>query len=192
MSVARIATVCASDFLRSSPVAPTPETLTLFTATSLLATWLVLISSDLRRRSRWVQQNPRKVLLALGVLTGSAAWGLQNWIVDQPQRLLKGSDAAFRSFGVHPLLGGDQTPTWLGYIVFFGCLMAWYHWGHDTSLRRSRQLSLGRLLTVGFCAWLLTTIFAFPQSLGIMWGVTISAAVQLATPWRPAMAVSED
>lgn len=181
-----VATVCAADFLRTPSTLPAPETLTLFTVTSLIATWLVLIGGDLRRRSRWVQLNSRKSALVLGTVMGSTAWGLHHWLVQEPQSLLRGSDAAFRSLGIHQLLGADQTPTWLGYVVFFGGMMVWYHWWHDISPQRSRQLSIGRLLTAGFCAWLLTSIFAFPQGLGVMWALTISAAVQLATPWRPA------
>jgi hypothetical protein len=70
----------------------------------------------------------------------------------------------------------------LGFAVFFGGMMFWHRWWQDMSPKRKRQLSIGRLATSAVAAWFLTIIFAFPQTPAILWALTISAAVQLATP----------
>jgi len=180
-----VATVYAAEFVHRSPVPPSSELMTLVAATSLAATWLILIAGHLRRRSSFVLHHPRTTLLLLGTLVGSAAYGLNQVLILEPSSVLSSSSALFHSLGIHPLIHGDRSPTWLGYIVFFGGLMLWYHWWHDISPQRTRQMSFGRLGTAAFCAWLLTCLFAFPQGLALMWAVSISAAVQLATPWSP-------
>jgi hypothetical protein len=176
--------IFASEFLQRRPQTPTPEFMAMFTTTSLVATWLVLIANQLQHRWSWVKRNPRKTFLAAGVLLGTIASSLDQYLlVDYAQ---SGRFApAFRTVGVHSLLDPDMSPTWLGYAVFFGGLMFIRRWSQDMSPKRNRQLSFGRLVTCGLAAWLVTVMFAFPQWPAILWAVTISAAVQLATPWAP-------
>jgi hypothetical protein len=100
----------------------------------------------------------------------------QNYFARQP---------AFRSLGVHPLAAGGTNPTWLGYVVFFGGMMFLHRWWVDMDPQRKHRLSVGRLLTAGLAAWLMTVFFAFPEWPAILWAATISASVQLASPWSP-------
>lgn len=179
-----VGAILASEFLQRRPQTPTPEFMAMFTATSLAGTWLILFANQLQQRSTWVKRNPRKTFLAAGMLLATIASSLHQYLlVDYAQPGRFGS--AFRNIGVHSLVDPSTNPTWLGYAVFFGGLLFWRGWSQDMSPRRNRQLSFGRLVTCGFAAWLLTVMFAFPQGPAILWAVTISAAVQLATPLAP-------
>jgi serine/threonine protein kinase len=182
-SLFSVGALLASEFFQRNPQPPSAEFLTLFTATSLAATWLVLMAGQFRRRFQLLERNPRRTFLVVGFLAGAIAFGLQQYLlVDFAMPLYKYSPA-FKTVGIHRLIEWDMNPTWLGYAVFFGGLLFWHRWWLDMSARRHRQLSFGRLGTAAIAAWLLTMIFAFPQWPAILWAITISASVQLATPW---------
>ena len=173
-------TILSTEFFRRHPHPPEPEFLAMATATSLLATWLIVLTSRLSRQFAILRRHPRKVYLLVGLLTGALAYGLDQYLlVDLHTKL---GSAAFNSIGVHRLMDSDMSPTWLGYSIFFGGILFWHRWWQDLSPRRSRPVSVGRLCTAGFAAWLLTVFFAFPQWPAVVWVVATSAAVQLASP----------
>jgi hypothetical protein len=179
-----VGSLFATEFFQRHPQSPSPEFLAMSTAISLAATWLVLLTGQLSRKVTWLQKNPRKTFLAVGLLLGALSYGLDQYLLldySSPA----GYSPAFRSIGVHRLVEANMNPSWLGYSVFFGGILFWHRWWQDMSAKRSHQISFGRLLTAGFAAWLFTTFFAFPQWPAILWTVTISAAVQLATPLAP-------
>ena len=174
-----------TEFFQRIPQPPSAEFLTLFTATSMAATWLVLLTGQLRRRFTWLEKNPRKTFLVVGILVGAIAFGLDQYLLVEYSKPSFSYSPAFKSLGIHRLIEWDMNPTWLGYTVVFGGIMFWHRWWLDMSARRHRQLSFGRLGTAAIAAWLLTVVFAFPQWPAILWAVTISASIQLATPWSP-------
>lgn len=178
-----VGTLMSTEFFQKSPQAPSPEFLTLFVSTSLAATWLVLLGSQLRQRVRWLEKKPRTLSLAVGALIGTVAYGLDQYLLAEFDGYAVRYSPAFRSLGVHPLSDVSLNPTMLGYVIFFAGLVYFQGWWFDTSRHRNRQLSLGQLFTAGIVGWLMTVVFAFPQWPAVLWAVSISAAVQLATPW---------
>jgi hypothetical protein len=157
----------------------------MFTATSFVATWIVLITGQLMRRGNWFEKNSRKTFLAAGIVIGSAACLLDQFLlVDFSSQAFRYSPA-YRTLGVRPLTEPGMNPTWLGYVVFFGGVMFLHQWRYDVSARRQIRFSLGRMATAGIFAWLMTILFAFPQWPGILWAAVISAAVQLSSSWSP-------
>lgn len=180
----------SSEFFQRSPQTPSPEFVALFTATSLAATWMILLAGQLRHRSAWLKRNPRKAFLAVGILLGSLAYGLDQYLLVDFANPSSHDSPVFKSLGVHRLTESGMNPTWLGYTVFFGGIMALHRWRSDMSPKRSRQLSFGRLATAGIAAWLLTVMFAFPQWPAVLWAVAISAAVQLSAPWHSGRTLS--
>lgn len=158
----------------------TPEFCTLFTLISLIAAWLILCVHQIRNHSRWVKLNSRKTNLLVGIIVGGLAGVMHQYLlVDMAPS--PGYSPAFSSLGVHRLVEG-MNPTILGYVLFFGGVMFLHRWALDLSPARLKQLQLPRLAAAGFIAWILTNLFAFPQTPGVLWAVVISAAVQLATP----------
>jgi serine/threonine protein kinase len=173
--------IFAPEFFQRIPKAPTAEFVAMFTTTSLAATWLLLLANQARERWTWWQRNPRKSFFAIGLLLATVAYFLDQYLLVDYFNSARYSPAV-RSLGVHPLINSEMHPTWLGFAVFFGGMMFWHRWWQDMSPKRKRQLSIGRLATSAVAAWFLTIIFAFPQTPAILWALTISAAVQLATP----------
>lgn len=178
-----IGTLLSLDFFRKSPGQLSPEFLAMFVTTSLVATWSILLAVQLGRHSLWIEKNARKTGLAIGAFLGSIAFGLDRYLMLDFGNFAKTNSPAFRSIGVHRLIESNLSPTLLGYVVFFGCFLFLHSWWHDASPRRSLQLSFSRLGAAAVTAWLLTLAISFPLWPAILWAVTISAAVQLATPW---------
>jgi hypothetical protein len=184
-SLISVGALLSAEFVQKSPKLIAPDFMAMFTATSIVATWLVLLSGKLIRKDSWFEKNPRKAFLGVGVLTGLAAYVLQQFLIVDFSNQMFGYSAAYRTIGVHPLIEREMNPTWLGYIVFFGGLMFWHRWWKDMTLQRTKRVSLGRIATAGLAAWLLTFLFAFPPEPAILWAVTISFAVQLSSTWSP-------
>jgi eukaryotic-like serine/threonine-protein kinase len=174
----------AGEFLKRGPMLPTVEMMALFMATTMAGAWALVIASQCARRTSWGDRHPRLVNLIAGVLVGSLAFGLDEFLrVDYQRTGLPQS--AFQSLGVHPLTVDRINPTWLGYVVFFGGLFYFRRWCLDVDPQRPKRFSLSRLVTAGLTAFLMTVFFEFPASPAMLWAVTLSATVQLATPWTP-------
>ncbi|MFO1045281.1 MAG: protein kinase [Planctomycetaceae bacterium] len=174
------------DFFRATTQSLTPEFVTMFVTISVIGTWLVLACEQLRQRNDRVKRNSRKTFLMAGLLTGLAAYGLDQYLLVEFTRAA-GYSPVFARIGIHPLMDSGMNPSLLGYLVFFGGFLFIYRYWEDMNPRRPRQLSVGRLLTAAITAWLMTIVFAFPQWPAVFWAVTMSAAVQLASPWTAAV-----
>ena len=174
----------AEEFLYRRPSPPSVEMMTLFMATTMAGGWALVIANQCARRTSWGDRHPRLVNLIAGVLVGSVAFGLDEFLrVDYLRSGLPQS--AFQSLGVHPLTVDRLNPTWLGYTVFFGGLCFFRRWSLDMDPQRPKRLSLGRLFSAGLTAFLVTVFFEFPATHAMLWAVTLSATVQLASPWSP-------
>jgi len=178
-----VGTILTAEFFRKTPSLVSPEFLAMFITMSLAATWLILLAAKLGQRSEFGQRNPRRTGLIMGVLLGSLAYSLDRFLMLDFGNMSHTNSPAFQSIGVHRLVETNLSPSWLGYVVFFGCFLFVYGWWQDVSPRRKLQLSIGRLVTAAVVAWLLTFVLAFPLWPALLWAITISAAVQLATPW---------
>ena len=69
--------------------------------------------------------------------------------------------------------------------MFFGVLMSirrW--WWHTDSFRPARFRIMSLLLTM-LCAWVLSTIFVFPNTWAVVWAAVVSSVVQLSSVWTP-------
>jgi len=174
----------SEEFLNRSSGLPSSEMMALFTATTMTGAWALVIASQCARRTSWGDRHPRLTNLIAGVLVGSLAFGLGEFLrVDFQRTGLPQS--AFQSLGVHPLTVDRLNPTWLGYAVFFGGLFFFRRWWRDADPQRPKRFGLGRLFTAGLTAFLLTVFFEFPVRPALLWAVTLSTTVQLASPWSP-------
>lgn len=178
-----IGTLLTGEFFRKSPAQLSPEFFAMFVTTSLVATWFILVAVQLGRHVPWIEQNSRKTGLATGAMLGCLAYGLDRYLMLNYGTMAQTHSPAFQAIGVHRLVSPNLSPTLLGYVVFFGCFLFLHGWWIDAAPRRNLQLSFGRLGVAAVTAWLLTLAFSFPLWPALLWAVTISAAVQLATPW---------
>jgi eukaryotic-like serine/threonine-protein kinase len=177
--------ILSSEFFQRLPKSPSAEFVAMCTAMSLLATWMVLLTGPFLRSGSWFANNPRKTFLGLGILIGSAAFALDQFLLVDFSSDQFIYSPAYRTVGAHHLIEGGMNPTWLGFVVFFGGLMFLHRWSLDVSPRRSKRISLWRIFTAGIAAWLMTIMFAFPQWPAVLWAGVISGAVQLSAAWSP-------
>lgn len=172
----------AQEFFHRS-AAPAAEMMALLMTTTLAGSWAILLANQCVKRTSWGEGHPRWVNLFAGVCVGSLACLLDQFLlVEFSQRYFE-RQPAFRQLGVHSLTTEAMNPTWLGYVVFFGGVFFLHRWWLDVDPHRTRRLSVGRMFSAGLAAWLMTVFFAFPEWPALLWGATLSATVQLATPW---------
>ncbi len=174
----------ADEFFRRQPTPPSAEMLALFMATTMAGAWALILANQCTRRTSWGDRHPRLINLIAGILVGTVAFGVDEFLkVDYLRSGMPRS--AFQSLGVHALTNNGSNPTWLGYAVFFGLLFCVRRWWVEMDVQRPKRLSLGRLFTAGLAAFLVTVFFEFPATPAMLWAVTLSTTVQLATPWFP-------
>ncbi|MDB5386748.1 MAG: prkC 18 [Planctomycetaceae bacterium] len=163
---------------------PDPAKLGLFTITTLLATWALLVSGKLLE-GRTVYGRPRRLLsVALGMGIGACAWWLsQVLMVELTSEHLR-HQAAFVTLGRQPLLI-DSRPTMLAFIVFFGLLFGLRRWWWHTDEYRPAVFRITSVILTVAVASVLPVIFAFPWDWAVTWAAVISCVVQLSAVWIP-------
>ena len=95
------------------------------------------------------------------------------------------SDALFVSLGEEPLLHRGGTPKLAGYLIFFAALFALRRWWWHTDNYRPKRFRISSVLLTVLVAWLVSSIWAFPQLWAMTWAAVISSTVQLASAWTP-------
>lgn len=157
----------------------------LFTLTTLVGVWAVLISSKLTADAKGIGRHRRIVGLISGVAVGSVAWWLSHvLLVDLGVSLNMRHSAMFEALGRQPLTLNDR-PTWLAFSIFFGLLFGvrrW--WWHADPLRPALFRVSSVVLTVALAA-ILPVVFVFPWDWGVTWAAVMSCVVQLSANWAP-------
>jgi serine/threonine protein kinase len=162
---------------------PDAGLIALFGIVTLVAAWLIQGASKLMEGHGEATTSRRVGYLGLGVALGLGAYWLdQSLLVDLPKEHLTGT--IFKDVGAHPLTQSGQ-PTLVGYALFFGALFALRGWWRQADGFRKKRFRLMSVLLTGGLAFLLSWIWAFPQVIGVVWAVAISAVVHLSSVWVP-------
>ena len=177
-------TFLAKEFLYRKPISPSVEMMALFTATVMAGAWALVIANLCIKRTSWGDRHPRLVNLIAGILVGSLAFGLDEFLRVEFSRSTA-PHSICQSLGVHPLSEGRANPTWLGYVVFCAGLFFVRRWWLDADPHRAKRLNFGRLFSAGLAAFLVTVIFEFHAMPAMFWAVILSTTVQLSSPWSP-------
>lgn len=174
---------------------PDMATLMMFGSTALIGTWLVSLAIQMTepavRQRHAVEDHSlrRAALVVAGVLTGLAAWSLDEFLLLTNTSIYSPDDVAsglFSGIGGHPLLTVSHQiihPSQLGYVVFFTGLFGLRGWWKMGDVHRDRRFSIGSTLLTTLVALLWTSLFSFPQTWGVLWSAMISVGLQLASPW---------
>lgn len=175
----------ASGLVSSSELGPIdPALVGLFAATALFAAWAIMAVSKLLEGRGVAPFSRRLILLLVGCLIGEVAWGLDEFLFVQ---FTERGDGLMTAINSVPLADAGG-PTWLGYIMFFGPLLAVRRWWWHADSYRLRRFSVMSLLLTMLCAFLLSTIWQFPQTWAILWAAVLSSVVQLSSAWTPPQA----
>ena len=164
-----------------------PEKMGLFTLTTILGSWAVLLPTKLM----WEGSNTptaarRFVLGALGACVGACGfWVHQSLLVETMTVRNNGFPGIFQEVGLQPLVTSTQEPTLAGFVIFFAALFALRRWWWRADAFRSSQFSLGSVLLTMLLGFLLPAVFAFPQDWAVAWAGAISTVVQLSAGFTP-------
>ena len=154
----------------------------LFTGTTLLASWGILLVSKLGEGRPLPAHLRRLSLLAAGLAVGSGAYWLHQTLMVELDPALSGN-SLFTHVGRQPLAAADGQPTWLGYGLFFGALLGLRGWWRQADAFRSKRFRVGSLLTSVLVALLLPSFGTFPLGWAVTWAAAISCVVQLTAVW---------
>jgi hypothetical protein len=168
--------------LRGEP--PRPEQYAWLALMSTIGAWSILSVAKLWERSSGEAALRRFTMLLLGLGLGVVAYLLNQalWI-ELPYGVTPGS-LRIRMFapGFYDARGN---PLLHAYMAYFGSLFLIVRWWLQAYPLRSARLSLWSLICTVVTAGLLNLAWPLPQDWGVMVAVTLSIAVQLASPWLP-------
>jgi hypothetical protein len=155
---------------------------------AIIGAWGVLIPAKLWEGAREDTTLRRFAMLAVGLLVGAAAYGIQtDLLVNLPYEMnhhlpppFSGNGNAWRQnfYDVY----GKPSYAYLTYFGFLFFVMKW--WRQANPLRHSR-LSLWSVAVTVFCAGVANMLWPLPQPWGLMLAATISISVQMASTWIP-------
>lgn len=175
-----------------------PSMIGMFATVALLGTWGVILESRVPTLRNGRARPTRWHYATMGLLLGLAAYGLSEFLfltttfpLDSrppgwPRVFHEAMNGViFKRFGDISLFHHLKGPTALGYIGFFTLLFLIRDWSHVVDPRRTRQLSIGRLLFTLACAGMVTRIVPFPWEWALAWTTVIGCASQLSLPPAP-------
>jgi Protein kinase domain len=153
-----------------------------------LGSWAVMVPSKFAEGKVEDQVPLRVTLLLLGGLVGLAAWGLSEALLVQIPSAhdLQGGKGIIS----HELLNWSQpadgtNPSPAVYATYFAFLFMLLRWWRQAEYTRESRLSVWRVVTCIFWAWLVHVFWWFPQPAGMMVAGVIAFTTQLASPWLP-------
>ena len=171
--------------IHSSPVLPSIEHAVLFTATSIIGAWLVLAGFAMTDKKNWTNRQRWFARLTAGLILGTFAFGLDEFLMVSTPPAAFTTDSAFSSLGNHALTGPGVDPNWLGYCCFFAGWLGLRRWTCEMDRDRKKRFRIWTTFVAVIMAFLVSAIFKFPQWYAVLWAGTISTTVQLASSWSP-------
>ena len=177
-------TVLIESYWAGASSVPRPEQFAWLLLVSMAGTWAVLIPSKFWEGARGEPMLRRFIMMVIGMLVG----------------LLAFATAELLMVGLPPAAGypkppdyqlplsfyaQDGRPLMMAHAACFGTLFLLLRWWRQTDPMRSTRLSLWTLIVCGVAAGIVAQVWQFPQPWLPMVAVTISVAVQLASPWLP-------
>jgi hypothetical protein len=155
-----------------------------FGGTLLAGSWLVLTQAKLTEGTGMDATTRRMAL----VLTGLAIGGVSLWLNQLLVVTVPTGDsfhAAFDHLGPNSLVeaGTKGQPSTVGYLVFFGGLLALQRWWRQADSFRRKRLAIGAIIPSALVGLAITALFTFPTVWGTVWAAALSATVQLSATW---------
>ena len=159
---------------------PRPEQCGWLLLVSIAGAWGVMIPSKLWEGTKGEAMLRRFVLLIVGLGLGALAWGASQLLMVEltydpnfpPPHDLQMPTSFYN--------GGPQV---LAFLAVFGTLLALVRWWRHTDPLRATRLSLWSMFIASALAGVIAWAWHFPQPWLIMVACTISAAVQISSPW---------
>jgi len=181
-AVACVVVVLVESYCAGSLGAPREEQIAWLLLTSIAGAWAVLIPSKSWEGTRGEPIVRRLTMMVVGMLLGLASFAAaQLFLVDLPPAAGYPQSTDYALPPQFYAAGGK--PLAMAYMAAFGTLFLVMRWWRQADPLRRTRLSLWTLFVVAIVSGAAAYAWQFPQPWLPMAAVTISAAVQLSSPW---------
>jgi len=164
-----------------SPPMPMPEQFAWLVLVSIAGSWAVLIPSKFWEGVKGDAMSRRFTLMVAGLGVGALAFGAA-WLlmVDLPydKDLVSGHTVNFSAAFYQ-----NGTPMLLAHMACFGTLFLAIRWWRLADPLRTTRMSLWSLAFCVAVAWLVGSLWQYPQPWLMMTACAMAAAIQLSAPW---------
>lgn len=166
---------------------PNPADVAFFGIVTLIAAWALIVPAKMwegRTGDTFVR---RLVQGSLGLGVGAIAAVLQRFLMlDETPLLHAEGDGVFDggSIGRIQMLESGL-PTMAGFMIFFGLLFLVRRWWWQADSFRKSRFRISSSLVTLLLGVVLSAVMPFPEQLGAIWALAISAVVQLSSGWTP-------
>ena len=186
ISLAAAALVTTAVYL-ATDMLPNPADVAFFGTVTLIAAWALIVPAKMWEGRTGDTIVRRLIQGSLGLGVGAIAAILQQFLMLHETPLLHtDGDGIFNAGTIgrlHMLQSG--LPTMAGFMMFFGLLFLIRRWWWQADSFRKTRFRISSSLVTLFLGVVLSAILPFPEQLGAIWALAISAVVQLSSGWTP-------
>ena len=186
ISLAAAALVTTAVYL-ATDMLPNPADVAFFGTVTLIAAWALIVPAKMWEGRTGDTIVRRLIQGSLGLGVGAIAAILQEFLMLNETPLLHtDGDGIFNAGTIgrlHMLQSG--LPTMAGFMMFFGLLFLIRRWWWQADSFRKTRFRISSSLVTLFLGVVLSAILPFPEQLGAIWALAISAVVQLSSGWTP-------
>ena len=166
---------------------PKPADVAFFGTVTLIAAWALIVPAKMWEGRKGDTILRRLIQGSLGLGVGAVAGVLQQFLMLSETPLLHTDGHGAFTDGtigrIHMLQNG--LPTMAGFMMFFGLLFLIRRWWWQADSFRKSRFRISTSLVTLFLGVVLSAILPFPEQLGAIWALAISAVVQLSSGWTP-------
>jgi hypothetical protein len=166
---------------------PNPADVAFFGTVTLIAAWALIVPAKMWEGRKGDAILRRLIQGSLGLGVGAVAAILQQFLMLNETPLLHtDGDGVFNGGTIGRIqMLENGLPTMAGFMVFFGLLFLIRRWWWQADSFRKSRFRISSSLVTLFLGVVLSAIMPFPEQLGAIWALAISAVVQLSSGWTP-------
>ncbi len=172
----------------ATPLLPRVVDVAFFGTVTLLAAASLIIPAKFWEGHASDHLLRRLIQGAVGLGVGAVAWALQQFLMLGNSQLLHAEGPGMFNggqLGRISVISSDGLPTMAGFMMFFGLLFVARRWWWQADSFRKARFRISSTLVSLLVGFILTAILPFPNNLGAVWALAISAVVQLSAGWTP-------
>ena len=172
----------------ATPLLPGIADIAFFGCVTLIAAASLIVPAKLWEGNASDNLLRRLVQGTIGIGVGAVAFGLQKFLMLGDMSLLHAEATGFFSgneLGRIRVINTQGSPTMVGFMMFFGLLFAARRWWWQADSFRKSRFRISSAIVSLFVGFVLTALMPFPNNLGAIWALAISAVIQLSAGWTP-------
>ena len=186
MALAAVGLVTTAVHL-ATDMLPNPADVAFFGTVTLVAAWALIVPAKVWEGRKGDALVRRLIQGSLGLGVGAIAAVLRQFLMlNQTSLLQPNGDGVFNAGTIGKIhMLEDGLPTMSGFMMFFGSLFLMRRWWWQADSFRKSRFRISSSLVSLFLGVMLSACLPFPEQLGAIWALAISAVVQLSSGWTP-------